>query len=143
MKIILAADHGGFALKDELKTYFEKRGFELEDLGTDNQDISCSYAQKGLELGKKISIDKDALGVGVCGTGLGMSFAVNRIKGVRGARLTSLDDAYFAKRHNNANVLVFGGRQITSEQAIAMIEKFLNTEFEAGRHVSRIEELDK
>lgn len=143
MKIILAADHGGYLLKEELKEFFAKRGFEIEDLGTDSETVSCSYAQKGLELGNKIAANKDALGVGVCGTGLGMSFAVNRVRGVRGARLTSIDDAYFAKRHNNANVLVFGGRQIKGDQAIAMIEKFLNTEFEAGRHISRIEELDK
>ena len=143
MKIILASDHGGFELKDKMKKYVESKGYEFEDIGPFNGEESVSYAEYGLKLGKAISSDKNSIGIGVCGTGLGISYAINRIKGARGARVTSVEDAHLAKEHNNANVLVFGGRQIKFEDAKKMFDEFINTEFEGGRHLSRIEQLDK
>lgn len=142
-KIILASDHGGFELKEKMKEYVKSRGYEVIDLGTNNETESVSYAEYGLKLGEAIAKDDNALGIGVCGTGLGISYAINRIKGARGARLTSIEDAHLAKEHNNANALVFGGRQISFDQAKDMFDEFVNTEFEGGRHTIRIEQLDK
>ncbi|TNK87435.1 ribose-5-phosphate isomerase, partial [Mycoplasmopsis pullorum] len=82
-------------------------------------------------------------GIGICGTGLGISYALNRHKHIRAARITSVEDAHLAKQHNNANVLVFGGRQVTFEQAKDMVDEYLKTQFEGGRHIARIEELDQ
>lgn len=142
-KIVLASDHAGFELKDAMKKYVESKGYETIDLGPFNGEESVSYAEYGLKLGNKVAKDKKLIGIGVCGTGLGISYAINRVKGARGARLTSIEDAHLAKQHNNANVLVFGGRQISPEQAEAMFDEFIATEFEGGRHQARIEQLDK
>lgn len=142
-KFYLASDHGGFELKNEIKNYLIKKGFTVVDLGTDNATNSVSYAKYGKELANNVINDKESYGIGVCGTGLGISFAVNRFKGIRGARLTSVDDAYLAKKHNNANVLLFGGRQLNIDEAKKIIDTFLSTEYEGGRHQSRIDELDK
>ena len=142
-KIYLASDHAGFELKDKMKQYVEGLGYQVEDLGPFTDAVSVSYATYGLELGHKVSDDKDSIGIGVCGTGLGISYAINRVKGARGARVTSVEDAHLAKQHNNANVLVFGGRQQTFDQAKAMFDEFIKTDFEGGRHQERIDQLDK
>jgi ribose 5-phosphate isomerase B len=140
MKFILANDHGGYELKNEIKQYLLSKGFEIEDLGCDGSSVS--YAEYGKKLADQVIIEKSAIGIGICGTGLGISFAVNRVKGIRGARITSIEDAQMAKMHNNANILLFGGRQQTIEEVIKMIDAFINNDFEAGRHIPRIEELD-
>lgn len=142
-KIYLAADHGGFQLKEGIKNYLNQKGFEVIDLGTNNDLQPVSYADYGKKLAQNVLNDNLSYGFGVCGTGLGISYSVNRFKGIRGARITSNEDAILAKKHNNANILLFGGRQLTVEQAIEMIESFLSTEYEGGRHQSRIEGLDQ
>ena len=142
-KILFASDHAGFELKDKLKTYIKEKGYEVKDLGPNNSDISISYAKKGLELAHAISKEKNTIGVAICGTGLGISYAVNRVKHIRGARVTSIEDANLARKHNDANIIVFGARQISFEQAKLFIDEFLNTKFEGGRHQIRIEQLDK
>ena len=142
-KLYLASDHAGFELKDKIKKYAESKGYEISDLGPFNGEDSVSYAQYGLKLGKAISKDKDSIGIGICGTGLGISYAINRVKGARGARVTSIEDAHLAKEHNNANALTFGARQITFEQAKEMFDEWEKTEYAAGRHEKRINELDE
>ena len=141
-KFYLSSDHGGFELKEEIKNYLNSLGFETIDLGTNNQEESVTYSYYGKILAQNVLNHKDSLGIGVCGTGLGISYAVNRFKGIRGARITSVEDAHLAKEHNNANILLFGGRQINIEQAKQMINEFLKTNYEGGRHQSRIDELD-
>lgn len=141
MKFILASDHGGYELKQKIKEFLELNNYDYEDLGCNGEN--SSYAEYGEKLARKISISKNSLGIGICGTGLGISFAVNRVKGIRGARITSIEDAELAKIHNNANVLLFGGRQQSDTEVIEMIKTFLKNKFEGGRHNSRIEELDK
>lgn len=143
MKFYLSSDHGGFDLKDQIKKYLEQKGFEVIDNGTENNKESVSYADYGKKLAKSVLNDKQSYGIGICGTGLGMSYSVNRFKGIRGARITSVEDARLAKEHNDANILIFGGRQITIEQAIEMIDKFLDSKYEGGRHQSRIDSLDE
>lgn len=141
MKFILASDHGGFSLKNEIKEYLISKKIDVEDLGCNGEN--SSYAEYGRKLANKVVEEKNSIGIGVCGTGLGISFAVNRIKGIRGARITSIEDAKLAKIHNDANVLLFGGRQETIQEVSKMIDAFINETFEGGRHTARIEELDK
>ncbi|NQZ66125.1 MAG: RpiB/LacA/LacB family sugar-phosphate isomerase [Mycoplasmatales bacterium] len=141
-KIILASDHAGFELKDELRKYAEEKGYEIEDLGPKNDEKPVSYAEQGLKLSNKV-VSEGAIGIGICGTGLGISYAVNRVKHARGARVTSIEDAHLSRQHNDANVIIFGGRQVKPSDAKKMLDEFLNTEFEGGRHQSRIDALDK
>ncbi|MBN4083211.1 RpiB/LacA/LacB family sugar-phosphate isomerase [Mycoplasma sp. CSL10137] len=141
--VALASDHAGFELKEELKKYVRSLGYDTVDLGPDNGVNKVSYATQGNELAEYINSRKPDFGIGVCGTGLGISYALNRHKHIRAARITSVEDAHLAKQHNNANVLVFGGRQLKTEDAIKMIDEYLKTDFEGGRHIERIEELDK
>lgn len=142
-KVYLSSDHGGYELKDKMVKYLNEKGYEIVDLGPFTDKESVSYAKYGLELANKVVADKDSIGIGVCGTGLGISYAMNRIKGGRAARVTSVEDAHLAKLHNNANMLALGGRQISFEEAKAIFDEFEKTEFEGGRHLSRINELDK
>lgn len=141
--IYLSSDHAGFDLKDRIKKYLEKSGFQVVDLGPDNGKESVSYAAYGKKLAQEVLKDNNSYGIGVCGTGLGISYSVNRFKGIRGARVTSVEDARLAKQHNDANVLLFGGRQTTIDEAQKMIDEFLKTKFEGERHIKRIEELDQ
>lgn len=141
MKFILASDHGGYNLKKQIKEYLELKKFDVDDLGCNGE--SSSYAEYGKKLAEKVIKKKNSLGIGVCGTGLGISFAVNRVKGIRGARITSIEDAKLAKIHNNANILLFGGRQESIVEVIKMIDTFIENTFEGGRHIERINELDK
>lgn len=142
-KIYLSSDHAGFKLKDSIKEYLLKNKFEIIDLGTTTEEKSVSYSEYGKKLAKAVLKDKDSIGIGVCGTGLGISYAVNRFKGIRGARITNVEDAKLAKEHNNANILLFGGRQIDIKDAKKMIDVYLKTKYEGGRHDERIKELDK
>ena len=97
----------------------------------------------GKKLAKNVLNDKGSYGIGVCGTGLGISYSVNRFKGIRGARVTSVEDAKLAREHNDANVLLFGGRQLNIDQVEKMIDQFFKSKYEGGRHQKRIDELDE
>ena len=118
-------------------------GFEVVDLGPSTANVAVSYSEFGRSLAEVVSVNKDSYGIGVCGTGLGMTYAVNRFKGIRGARITSVEDAKLAKQHNDANILTFGGRQLSFEMVKQMIDTFLATDYEGGRHQERINDLDK
>lgn len=143
IKIAISSDHGGIELKDQLISDFEKRGYKVVDL-TEKEcsTTSCSYACAGHNLANFISENKEYFGIGICGSGIGISIAVNRHNGIRGARITSENDAYLSKRHNNANVLLLGGRQTTEEEAIKWIDTYINTTYEGGRHEKRISQID-
>ncbi|MCE6061412.1 RpiB/LacA/LacB family sugar-phosphate isomerase [Mycoplasmopsis agalactiae] len=143
-KVVLASDHGGCDLKNEIKNYVSNLGYETVDLGPEDSSKSISYAEQGHKLANYLLDNKDvSFGIGLCGTGLGISYALNRHSGIRAARVTSVEDANLAKLHNNANVLVIGGRQVNIEQAKAMIDEYINTEYEGGRHQARIDQIDK
>jgi len=142
MKIALASDHAGLLMKNQLKDFFQNKGFEVADLGTsDCQSVDYPvYADKVTDaiLGKTAD-----LGVLVCGTGIGISIRANRHKGIRAALLYSDEVAEMVKKHNNANVIVFGGRTMQFNEAAKRADIFLNTEFEGGRHQKRIDMLDE
>ncbi|TDV23054.1 ribose 5-phosphate isomerase B [Mycoplasmopsis mustelae] len=141
--VVLASDHAGFKLKQELKEYVRSLGYETKDLGPSTDAFPVSYATQGHKMADFIEEEKPAFGIGVCGTGLGISYALNRHKHIRAARVTTVEDAHLAKLHNDANVLTFGGRQIGIESAKKMVDEYLKTNYEGGRHQARIDELDK
>ena len=142
MKIAIASDHAGFEMKNFILDYLKENNFEVLDLGT-NSESSVNYPDYGHKMAANILAGKANLGILVCGTGIGISIAANRHKGIRAAVLYSDEVAEMAKKHNNANVLVFGGRTMDKKDVVKRIDIFLNTTFEGGRHQERIELLDK
>ncbi|AHH45068.1 RpiB/LacA/LacB family sugar-phosphate isomerase [Mesomycoplasma bovoculi] len=141
-KIALASDHAGFQRKQEIIDFLKNKGYEIEDLGPFDESRS-SYAVYGKKLAHHLLEHPDKIGIAICGTGLGMSYALNRFKHIRAARVTSVNDAYLAKAHNNANALALSARFSTDVDNFAFIEEFLKSEYEGGRHQERIDELDK
>ena len=142
MKIAIASDHGGYALKEQVKQHLLERGVDVEDLGTHSED-SVDYPVYGKLCGQTVASGKADLGVVVCGTGIGISIAANKVKGIRCGLCTSVEMAHLTKQHNNANVLALGGRTTKPELAMAIVDEWLDTEFEGGRHQRRIDMLDE
>ena len=142
MKIAIASDHGGYALKEQVKQHLLERGVEVEDLGTHSED-SVDYPVYGKLCGQTVASGKADLGVVVCGTGIGISIAANKVKGIRCGLCTSVEMAHLTKQHNNANILALGGRTTKPELAMAIVDEWLDTEFEGGRHQRRIDMLDE
>ena len=141
MKIAIGADHGGFQAKEALISYLQSKGFDVKDLGT-NSEASVDYPDFAQKVCQEILNAQADLGVLICGTGIGISIAANRFKGIRAALLYSDDVARLAKLHNNANIAVFGGRTMSVQEMKQRLDIFLNTEFEGGRHIRRLEKLD-
>lgn len=142
MKIALASDHGGFALKEQIKEHLKNRGFELLDLGT-NSEESVDYPAFGKACGEAVASEKAELGIVCCGTGIGISMAANKVHGVRCAIATNEYMAEMTKKHNNANVLALGGRVLETQEALKIVDTWLDTEFEGGRHQRRVDMLDE
>ena len=139
MKIVIGADHGGFELKEFLKN--ERRDINWKDIGTFSEE-SCDYPLIADKLAEVISSGQADVGVLICGTGIGISIAANRHKGIRAAILYSKDVAFLAREHNDANVAVFGARTQSKEEVLAYLDVFLTTPFSNGeRHCRRIAEL--
>ncbi|KKB26718.1 Ribose 5-phosphate isomerase B [Mycoplasmopsis meleagridis] len=142
--VALASDHAGADLKNELKNYLIEKGFETVDLGPEDSSKPISYATQGHKLANYINNHKEiTFGLGFCGTGLGISYALNRHENIRAARVTSVEDAKMSKMHNNANILVMGGRITPIDKAKKMLDEYLNTQYEGGRHQARIEQIDE
>ena len=138
MKIAVASDHGGFALKEKVKEHLIERGFDIEDLGTHSEE-SVDYPVYGKACGEAVASGKADLGVVVCGTGIGISIAANKVKGIRCGLCTSVEMAHLTKQHNNANILALGGRTTEPELALKIVDEWLDTEFEGGRHQRRVD----
>ena len=141
MKIAIASDHGGFALKEQVKAHLTERNLEVLDLGTHSEE-SVDYPAYGKACGEAVVSGEADLGIVVCGTGIGISIACNKVKGVRCGLCTSVEMAHLTKQHNNANVLALGGRTTAPELAMAIVDEWLDTEFEGGRHQRRVDMLD-
>ena len=139
MKIAIAADHGGFELKEALKAHY--KALEFIDLGTYSAD-AVDYPDYGRKMAQTVLEKKADLGILICGTGIGISIAANRYKGIRAALLYSIEAAQLAKAHNNANIIVFGGRTMAVDDVIKRIDTFLQTSYEGGRHQRRLDKLD-
>lgn len=142
MKVVLASDHAAFELKQEIIKYLKSMNYEIVDLGP-NSNEPISYSLQGHKLAHYLENNQYDLAIGMCGTGLGISYALNRHKGIRAARCSTTQDAMLAKMHNDANVLVLGGRTSSFESAKEMIDTFINTQFEGGRHILRIEQIEE
>ena len=142
MRIAIASDHGGFELKELVKTHLEESGLEVADLGT-HSDASVDYPVYGKACGEAVVNGEADCGIVVCGTGIGISIAANKVKGVRCGLCTSVEMAQLTKQHNNANVLALGGRTTPAELALQIVDAWLDTEFEGGRHERRTGMLDE
>ena len=135
-KLYIASDHAGFALKSKLCNRFES----LVDLGT-NSEESVDYPDFAHKLTNEVLKDAGNFGILICGTGVGMSIAANRVKGIRAGLVSNNEIARLIRQHNNANVLVLPGRFMDEEEAIKSVKTFIETEFEAGRHQARIDKI--
>ena len=140
MKMLIASDHAGLEMKDELKSCLVELGFEVEDLGTDSSD-SVDYPDYGVALAEKVSVGEAENGVLVCGSGVGMSIVANKFPNVRAALVSSTETARLSKEHNNANVLVIGGRMVSAGLAKEMVKAWIEAEFEGGRHQRRLDKI--
>lgn len=141
MKIALASDHGGYQMKNIIAQNLKNQGFEIEDLGT-NSEESVDYPDFAQRVVQEILSQKAELGILVCGTGIGISIAANRHKGIRAALLYDDYVAQVAREHNNANILCFGGRTMKIEDVMRRINIFLKAKYEGGRHDRRLCKLD-
>ena len=137
MKIAMASDHGGFALKEQLRQYVESKGHEVKDLGCYSPD-RADYPDYGVACGEAVVKGEADRGIVVCGTGIGISIAANKVKGVRCALCTDPVMARLCREHNNANVLSLGERIVGIELAKGIVDAFLNTGAEGGRHAERV-----
>ncbi|GAB7027306.1 ribose 5-phosphate isomerase B [Geotalea toluenoxydans] len=138
--IALGSDHGGLALKVEIKKLLLERGIPFEDCGTDNGD-SVDYPDFGEKVARKVSTGEVEKGILVCGTGIGMSIVANKFPHVRAAIVTDSFMARMAKEHNNANILVLGGRVLDNDGAREMVSTWLDAAFEGGRHQGRLDKI--
>ena len=136
--IALASDHGGLALKTAVKTYLEGQGLEVRDFGTNSPD-SCDYPDFGAPAARAVADGTCERGILICTTGIGMSMAANKHKGIRAAVVGDLTSCEFTRLHNDANVLCMGARIIAYAQCEVFATKFLETEFMGGKHKKRID----
>jgi ribose 5-phosphate isomerase B len=139
-RIALGADHAGFPIKETVRQFLENAGYPLQDLGTWSEE-SVDYPDYGKAVGERVANHQADYGIAVCGTGIGISIAANKIPTIRAACAHDVNTARLAREHNNANVLTMGGRIVNGSQAIEMVKVFLNTQFLGGRHSRRIEKI--
>ena len=140
MRIALAADHAGYVLKDELAAWLREAGHDVSDLGTNGPD-SVDYPEYGARLARAVGAGEADRGIAVCGSGIGISIAVNRDERCRCARVDEPLSAALAREHNDANVLALGARLIGTDMARACVAAFLDTAFAGGRHQRRVDQL--
>ena len=144
MKVYIGSDHGGIELKKDIIDFLESQDIQVENLGVDTTE-SVDYPDKAVEVCEAVlnSEDEDACGIIICGTGIGVSIAANKVNGIRAALVTDCFSARMAKQHNNANVITLGARTLGNELAKEIVANYLNVEFEAGRHARRVDKLNK
>ena len=140
--IAIGSDHAGLELKGEVIKYLEEKNIAYEDVGTYTKD-SCNYPEFAEKVARAVQSGKAEKGILVCGTGLGMSYAANKVKGIRAACLSDCASARLARQHNDANVVCFGQNIVGKALALDIVEIFLNTAFEGGRHEKRIAMIDE
>ena len=140
MRIALASDHAGYALKRELAVWLAELGYEVSDLGANGTE-SVDYPEFGARLANAVATGSVERGVAICGSGIGISIAVNRNPGCRCARVSEPLSAALAREHNDANVLALGARLVGEDMAKACVNAFLGTDFAGGRHQRRVDQL--
>jgi len=138
MKIGIGNDHAAVDMKSEIKAFLEGKGYEVVNFGTDT-GTSCNYPEYGEKVAKAVAAKEVDLGILICGTGIGISLAANKVRGIRAAVCSEPCSARLSRQHNNANVLSLGARIIGIEMAKMIVEEWLNAEFMGGRHQDRID----
>ena len=138
MKIAIGCDHGGFEHKNAIAEHLKERGFEVTDFGI-YENKSVDYPEIALKVANSVSSGENELGILVCGTGIGMSMAANKVNGIRAAAVSDHFSAKYTRLHNNANILCLGGRVIGIGTALELADLFVDTEYEGGRHQKRID----
>ena len=141
MKIVVGSDHAAYELKEAIKEKLTKEGHEVIDVGCDSTE-SVDYPKYGHAVGRPVASGEAARGIAVCGSGIGISIACNKVPGIRAALCTSVEMAEMCRRHNNANVVCMGARMISQELAFDIIDKWMTTDFEGGKHLRRINEIE-
>ena len=140
MKIAVGSDHGGVELKEEIKKFLKDEGYEFKDFGT-NSTESCDYPDYALPVAEAVVAKEYDLGILICGTGIGIGIAANKVPGIRAALCSDTFSAHATREHNNANILTLGQRVVGPGLAIDIVKTFLNTEFEGERHQKRIDKI--
>lgn len=140
MKIAIGNDHTALEMKEAIKAHLEEKGYEVLDLGINSTD-SCDYPVYGEKVGRAVVDGEADLGIAICGTGVGISLAANKVKGVRACVCSEPYTAKLSRMHNDSNVLAFGARVIGVELAKMIVDEWLNASFEGGRHQRRVDML--
>lgn len=138
--IAIGSDHGGYNLKEHIKKILLENGTEVEDFGTFDTK-SCDYPDIAVKVASAITQSKCDLGILCCGTGIGMSMAANKVKGIRAAAVSDIFSAKYTRLHNDANILCLGERVVGFGLAMELVDAFLNTSFEGGRHQRRVDKI--
>jgi ribose 5-phosphate isomerase B len=141
--VVIGSDHAGWELKEAVKAKLESKKFAVSDLSEPSLNPADDYPKYAFRVAKAVADGTFDRGIVICGTGIGASIAANRVKGVRAALCLTEEMAVLSRKHNNANVLVLGGRLTAPEKASSIIEAWLSTAFEGGRHEGRVRQLDK
>jgi len=137
VKLAIGADHAGYVLKEQIKEYLKSKDIDFKDVGTFKIE-SCDYPEFAYKVGQAVANGEADLGILICGTGIGMSITANKIKGIRAALVHDEQTAKLSRQHNNANVLCMGGRILSEDLAKKIVDVWLNTSFEGGRHEKRL-----
>ena len=141
MRIVIGSDHAAYELKEAIKEKLTGEGHEVIDVGCDSTE-SVDYPKYGHAVGRTVASGVAERGIAVCGSGIGISIACNKVPGIRAALCTSVEMAEMCRRHNNANVVCMGARMISQELAFDIIDTWMTTDFEAGKHLRRINEIE-
>ncbi len=141
MKIVMGSDHAGYELKEAVKAKLAGEGFEIMDVGCYSTE-SVDYPKYGHAVGKAVASGEADKGIAICGSGIGISIAANKVPGIRAALVTSVWQAEMTKMHNDANVLCMGGRVVDEKLAFEMVDAWLNAEFMGDKHLRRINEIE-
>lgn len=142
MAIVLASDHAGFDLKEQIKEHLENKGLAVEDIGTYSRE-SCDYPLLGREAAKLVASGQHESGILICGTGIGISLAANKVKGIRCASVSDTFSAKMSRAHNDANMLAMGARVVGVGLALEIVDVWLNTKFEGERHQRRVDLIEE
>ena len=138
--VVLATDHAGFALKEAIKKHLEAKGLQVTDVGTfSNEPVDYPAI---IRQGCAVAVHEGIPGIVLGGSGIGEAIAANKVRGIRAARCCSVEDARLSRAHNDANVMSLGGRTLKTETALEMVDTFLSTPFEGGRHIARVNDLE-
>jgi len=141
MRIAIGSDHAGFTLKEKIKEFLRDSGHEVQDFGTHSAELSVDYPDFGFKVGESVASGQSERGILLCGSGIGMSIAANKVPGVYGALCNDPDTARLSRLHNNSNVLILGGRVVEEKTAIETVRVWLETPFEGGRHSARVKKI--